>query len=132
MGYDIYIGNAEIAPIESNSTVYSCVVKEIFLDDAPTLTNKSNVLLVGYWHWEDFCKEVGLEEFFFLPGKGLMVNTWDAVILKKSHLETIQQTLVRWKEKHHEPNTTQYILIWLEFWVRWALENCERPAIYNS
>ena len=23
-------------------------------------------------------------------------------------------------------------LLWLEFWIKWALENCERPAISNS
>lgn len=23
-------------------------------------------------------------------------------------------------------------LIWLDWWVRWALKNCKRPAIYNS
>ena len=22
-------------------------------------------------------------------------------------------------------------LIWLDWWVQWALKNCERPAIYN-
>lgn len=34
----------------------------------------------------------------------------------------------------HNPNADMHLvrLTWLEWWVRWAVANCERPAIYNS
>jgi len=32
---------------------------------------------------------------------------------------------------HEDLDATLARLTWLEFWIRWALDNCEHPAIYN-
>lgn len=37
-----------------------------------------------------------------------------------------------WKEIDNGTDHVLARLLWLEFWIKWALENCERPAIANS
>jgi len=37
-----------------------------------------------------------------------------------------------WKEVDNGTDPTLARLMWLEFWFRWAVENCKRPIVQNS
>lgn len=37
-----------------------------------------------------------------------------------------------WKEVDNGKDPTLARLMWLEFWFRWALENCKRPIVQNT
>jgi hypothetical protein len=60
------------------------------------------------------------------------------VLLKKKHLKKITSAKEQWMLNHsQEPGWLENKdgvlakLIWYEWWIKWALNNCEYPAIYN-
>jgi hypothetical protein len=97
--------------------------------------------------WSDFCETVGLEDMFFLhlPSGG-GIEAKGMIQLNKKHLELVSRSLVGYKAKVKIPPGFQEIherthpsmpeydgylarLIWLEFWIRWALSSCKMPAL---
>lgn len=131
-------------------------------DDAPSfpgdeMTGKSNSRHPGYSQWADFLRDVGLYSLFLdrESGRALMQNHPGCTMLTRADHEQIAAALDRWRTKHpgkvpgwdptlkgmaavtgegadpkYDGNLAR--LIWLEWWVRWALANCKTPAIYNS
>lgn len=153
MGYSITIGNAfcqddltfDVDEVESS-------LAPAFPHD--DLSNHRNARHPSYSAWTDFVNEVGLYDLF-LGFDGLLRSHPGIEPLTKEHLAVIQTALERWQVKATlppgfagDPKPTpsgQWVsedagkydhqlarLIWLEWWVRWALENCERPAIRNT
>lgn len=132
------------------------VRKEIKIPDAPTfpndeMTGNSNNRHPGYIGWSEFCKRAGLYDLFFNHATGLMREHPGHVTLEEQHACVISKALERWKQAH--PNAAPGFdvpypwqegygvplgydpilarLLWLDWWVRWALEHCEHAAIYN-
>lgn len=141
--------------INGKTVYYKPIVKEIKQDDAPTfpndeMTGNGNDRHPSYWGWSHFCDITGLTPLFFDQEAGLMREHPGLQPLHAEHALVIDQALKRWKEAH--PNTepgfekfdfmtgessnygydaTLARLIWLDWWVKWALKNCENPAIRN-
>lgn len=176
MGYDIYIGEITMQPIDDEEAAYmledGCTLEharvidgktvyykpyvgEIKQDDAPTfpndeMTGNSNNRHPAYTGWSHFCDVTGLSALFFNNEDGLMREHPGIQPLKPEHALTIDQALKRWKEAHPhavpgfeawDPLDRNCIevgydailarLIWLDWWVKWALKHCEMPAIRN-
>lgn len=78
--------------------------------------------------------------------EGLIAQHPGVAVLCDGDLQEVRRALAEWKAKH--PDTvpgfgnwdggdshydyTLARLIWLEFWIAWALKNCERPAFGNT
>lgn len=145
---------------EYSPSAYWYVEGEV-LDDAPyssDLTGKSNERSPSYTGWSDFVDEAGLRNLFYNSEKtGLMDHHPGIARLTKTHARIIRTALEDYRLAHpnavasfceckscegpwskseepHNPNAdgTLVRLTWLDFWVNWAVENCERPGIYNS
>ena len=148
MSYDIYIGQLENGR-----------VGEIFNPDAPLfsgdeMTGQSNGRHPGYRQWDEFCREAGIFALFF-GSNGLMVRHPGSQLLKTEHLDVIKNALEKRKKlinltpgwcncqkcdsffrrnnniKHVEYDNILARLLWLEYWVDWALKNCDCPSVYN-
>lgn len=160
MGYSIRIGNAEVVTDTSDNQLYAgWEVKDRINSDAPSfegdeVTGNTNHRMPSYSQWAKFCKDVGLYDTFFNESSGLMVEHPGCKILTKYHLEVFEKALEKrnkenslpaglsnqYKEnefaKVDESNLThdyhKVRLIWLIWWTKWALQNCEYPAIYNT
>lgn len=152
MAYDIYIGNAVPTTIEEDDGSYYSVwggvtVNRVELEDAPSfpndhMTGKGNSRHPGYGQWADFCSAVGLTDLFFNKAHGLMRVHPGTFKLEFEHLVTVRDALYEYREAHPDAvpgwhdvdrveNGNLARLLWLEFWIDWALKNCERPAIHN-
>lgn len=157
MGYDIYIGNGEMSQVEGKSPYsrivkgetiyYKPFVKRIERPDAPffpgdEMTGKSNARYPSYRAWDDFCKAIGLYGLFFDKPDGLMLDQPYYSTLSKFHSLQISAAVCNWKIEY--PNSIARFgdeypaedailarLLWLDWWVSWALQNCETPGIYN-
>ena len=143
MGYSIKIGNAVpnfIRDIEGDVLEAYWSVEPATSENAPVfdndqVTGNSNKRLPGYTGWFDFLDATGLRKLF----SKLFAAHPGCVILHQEHYDEIHNALEKYKQHHHlppgflpgqDPNLAR--LMWLEFWVKWALENCETPAIRNS
>jgi hypothetical protein len=112
----------------------------------------------GYGQWSEFLQRVGLYELFFESDSGLMRRHPGASLLRQSDADAIRAALDRWRSIHpgtvpgwcecvgcrpyrrpeaeappHDANLDPNLarLIWLDWWVGWALANCKVPAIRN-
>jgi hypothetical protein len=165
MGYNIYIGNAELksswpdpADEYSDPPVAEWVVEGMIHADAPYSSDSghSNSRDPSYTGWAEFCREVGIEEWMLKRYEGKMGYHPGCSALTKEDASFLTTLLNDYKEKHpteeacwcecsscqygkktdikHNPNASGTLvrLTWLTWWVNWAVENCERPAIYNS
>lgn len=154
MGYDIYIGEADLEICEYDNAV-RIIVKKTTHPSAPFfrndgMTGRGNSRHPSYHGWSIFCKETGLIDLFFNEETGLMRSHPGSYSLTQSVLEIICNALERRKQYAKEkgliaefpenfigndpvPNADPHLarLMWLEFWVRWALENCKNPTIVN-
>lgn len=123
------------------------------------MTGNGNYRYPGYSAWADFCREAGLHDLFLdrEGGEALMQQHPGIARLLPEHLASVQFALGARKavsalppgfwgsdtfdrEKQAwvpSPDTGKYDpilarLMWLEYWMDWALRECEIPAIYNS
>ena len=154
MHHSIYIGQAGI-DIDQSGELRTFVLRRQS-DDAPKLVNdnwtgNSNGRHPQRNAWKSFLKEVGLYEFFFDEKVGLMRKEDTCFLLDALDLETIQNALKNRQKYADERGLTPGFhpdgftsdkkvenvdphlarLIWLEYWVKWAIANCDIPAIYN-
>lgn len=150
MGYIIKVGNA-IPRIDENSVLdwdIECVVHE----DCPTFfrdNSKENIRCPSYSVWGDFCEVVGLEDMFYLRAYGRTPKRAKGVVyLTVAHLEEVSNSLTKYRsavkippgfeEENYEltyltesPKYDGHLarLIWLEWWMKWAIANCKMPAL---
>lgn len=155
MGYNLTIGNAtpffektEYGELIAKWQVESDVHEQapLFVNDE--MTGQSNGRSPSYTAWADFCRATGLYDIFYSKEvESLLERHPGCVILTKEHAATITTALVayrlrvkdkrpgfvKWNESE-DPTVDAHLarLIWLEYWVRWAVENCETPALENS
>ena len=139
----------------------SVCVDEFKLDDAPhfphdEMTSNGNSRHPGYSQWSNFARQAGLHAFFFDKENGLMREHPGAFMLTQDHSEVVSNALSKWRREHQaiEPGWCGCVqccgrmgdkaakhvdrdgvlarLIWLDFWIRWAIGSCKVPAIYNG
>ncbi len=113
----------------------------------------------SYTGMSQFCKATGLSELFNGKEYGILREHPGSVLLVKEHLEAIRIAKNKWEAEHpnckdmlpkadespelnwHEMN--EYLetknfdwfyarLVWFEFWINWALENCKIPTFTNG
>ena len=153
MGYTFTIANA--VPVHSKSDYPYLEAKwEVQLassDQAPhfpgDITGSSNSRSPSYSVWADFCRTVGLYEFFYTPSGHLRAGHPGCIGITKEDADFVTAALSRYSAAatrppgfeaawdYHGPANYDYHLarlIWLEWWMRWAVEHCETPAIENT
>lgn len=154
MGFTITIGNAIPIFNKDDGELYaSWDVEDLSLEMAPTfvndgLTNNSNCRCPSYSVWDEFLKYAGLHELFMNKYDGLMRDHPGCFIIEKSHYNLVKAALDNKKlcaqlppgfnsEEDCISRNIKYDahlarLIWLEFWMKYAVDNCETPAIQNG
>lgn len=153
MGYTIRIGNAvpefskdydELwAGWRVDPASHDCA--PVFANDE--MTGNTNTRSPSYSGWHVFAEEVGLHDLFFKDYDGLMSSHPGCKMFTQQHLDEVQAALIKYQAKtdlpagfdewgadSENPKHDGYLarLIWLEWWMRWALANCETPAIDNT
>src|SRR5579859_7750711 len=160
MSYSIYIGNTEMRQVEDDEyttehariingkvVYFEPFVAEIRRDDG--MTGNSNGRHPAYSAWSEFCSTTGLYGLFFDDYDGLMHEHPGHAQLTREHWVIIHTALDIWRSSHpdatpgfekfswerEEPDVGYDAIlarrVWLEWWVRWSLENCEHAGIYN-
>lgn len=153
MGYTFTIGNA-IPVHDKTDFPYLTASWEVeptcdalaptFIND--TMTGNSNVRSPSYSVWSNFCHATGLYEFFFTPDGHLHAGHPGCCGITKEDVKTVTTALNRYQhaavlppgfekiEYNGPPNYDYHLarLMWLEWWMRWAVEHCETPAIQNT
>ena len=158
MSYDIYIGNAEIEydDVVRDSEMDDCRyevhvrVNHVTSPNAPVfvndeMTGNGNSRHPGYVQWSGALRAAGIYDLFFDENTGLMRRHPGCFPLVKNDLEVVQKARDEYVKKYpnasprfgtwdtpgSEEDAVLARLEWLVFWIAWALENCEHPAIYN-
>lgn len=161
MGYTFKIGNAVPEFSKDDGYLSArWVVEPMRRDDAPTfphdeMTGNGNDRSPSYSAWSEFCKATGIYDVFYDERGHLHAGHPGCVMLKRSDLERVKEAREAWQKTSTLPpgfegwsvydeatktSTTpdegKYDyqlarLIWLEWWMAWALDNCETPAIEN-
>jgi hypothetical protein len=141
MGYTIRIGNAVVA----DQDVESVHVKRTSRYDAPAFpgdyADQINERMPSYGTWESLAKQTGLKRLFFDKQRGLLSQNPGCAVLEPQHLHEVQSAieLLRTRFPEAAPRFDMSTedahlarLLWLEWWMGWAIANCELPAFYNS
>lgn len=152
MGYNITIGNAVPEFSKEGGELWAGWYCEVVsLPDAPTFpgdedTGNSNCRRPSYGAWQAFCKYADIYDVFYDETNTFRGGHPGCVILKRSDLERIREARIKIERASTlPPGFNEYYavglekydailarLIWLEWWMNWALTNCETPAIENS
>lgn len=156
MGYTIKIGNAfpffhkdvendELTAqwrVQSTSSLdaphnhFKSMPYECESDEALPIEALHNILRTSHADWGDFCRAANVFYVFHPMGSEFRGGSPGCSLLKKSDLIQIRYAKERCKltlldEIGISQEEILYLLNWLEFWIDWALENCETPAIEN-
>lgn len=158
MSYTILIGKAVLGPMdESGNAMPTWQVIRHEEADAPTfphdeMTGHSNRRCPSYAGWKEFLHMVGLESLFNNPKNGLMRQHPGCFRLNEDDFLDIDSALELYVD-HHPTHTPGFESIpeslglevapiaydgwlarlqWLHWWVRWALDHCKVPSIYNT
>ena len=147
MGYTFRIGHG-IARQEADEdtgalrTYWS--VEAVERPDAPLfvndeMTGQTNARYPSYSAWAEFCRETGISSLFYNERGREKAGHPGAQVIRPEDLALVQRALAAWRAKarkpagfgdDHDPLLAR--LIWLEYWMRWALENCANPIIKNT
>jgi hypothetical protein len=137
---------------------HGATVNAVTLPEAPAfaydeMSAHQNSRHPGYIAWGEFCDKTGLRDLFFREWYGLMSSHPGTFALRPEHLQEVREARERWQGDHPDAapgfewsplhgektpddgiRTRDAILarlLWLEWWMDWALRTCERPAIHN-
>lgn len=148
MGYNIYIGEAEIAAPSSDtrySTELSVRVKTASHPNAPEfdgdrLNGKINSRHPDYGAWMDFCLAADLHEMFFDADIGLFARHPGCCLVTPRHVARVGAAIDRWRSMYPDAapgfvgdqDPTLARLLWLHWWMTWAVASCKVPAIQNG
>lgn len=122
MSYTIKIGNRA-----KTSGEYE--VEDVEHPDAPAdgvPTDFTNSRWPSYTGWEYFTEQTGLHELFFHKKRGLMRKHPGIYPIKQEHVDEVMSVIVS------RAGTQKNQIIWLQYWMKWAIENCERPYFQNT
>lgn len=138
MGYSITIGEVQVGQLQCEEGQYTAPVyvsvqttPNAPIDNSPT--SRTNQRWPAYGSWQDFCDKTGLTSVFFDDNVGLMRNHPGVAELSTEHLRTVQAAASSLR-KHQPAIYEQHKdrIVWLEYWMEWALKNCVKPAVSNS
>lgn len=147
MGYTIIIGEMDIEYDQDLNRPYTFIsAKEKRLENAPAFgepTDYTNQRWPSYSSWEMFAKFVGLEDLFFdkMNVLCLIKSRPGYTPLTITHKKIVDEVYDKFKKKYpnvkakfdaSDENRWFCRLVWLKFWIDWALVNCERPVFYNG
>lgn len=138
MGYDIRIGRR----LErEDGTPF--VADEIVMD-APDFpgddgSNHANRRRPSYGSWQRFCDATGLHRMFYDRDAGLLANHPGIADLTPAHLAEVRRAIERYRKPRPgiEPGYGGSLdhdlarLLWLEWWMDWALKQDKPAAIEN-
>lgn len=148
MGYTITIGELEVTKSPDDGLDCDCIrfdAKGVMIADSPAFgepTDYTNSRWPSYSVWSSFMKAVGIYDVFF-DGRGHLIGGHPGVRLVTRELsDFVNGALVKYRAEN--PSVHPLLnegsesagwlcrLIWLDYWLNWALENCETPVIANS
>ncbi|WP_273430552.1 hypothetical protein [Chitinibacter tainanensis] len=147
MGYTFTIGELEVIKSEGDGLDCPCIsfgAKGISLKGSPAFgepTDSTNERWPSYCAWSDFLKDVELYDVFYSDNH--LIGGHPGIRLVTKDLQKIvSQRLIDFKTKHPELKPifdeenkhagSLCRLIWLDYWIEWALINCETPVIANT
>jgi len=158
MGYSITIGEFEISENPDDGIDCSCLSfgaesKEI--DSAPAFgepTDRCNMRWPSYSVWSDCLEHAGMKDLFFCeqghligghPGVRLITSELyseftDRKVAFEAKYPKVEATYGNQKSNFEgdpdnpECNSTYCRIIWLDYWLSWALRTCNTPVIANS
>lgn len=161
MGYTFKIGNAvpEFSK-EDDILSARWRVEAATHEKAPTfpndeMTGNSNSRSPSYTAWHEFCKEAKIMDIFYDERGRLHAGHPGCVKLTSDMLRKVSNAKAEFERivtkpagfcgfpiHNKETNNWEYPdegkydstlarLVWLEWWMSWALNNCETPAIEN-
>lgn len=148
MGYTITIGQLSIEKNPDDGIDCSCIsfgAEGARHDDAPAFgepADYTNSRWPSYGVWSDFMRATGLYDVFFYdrghligghPGVRLITPV---LALKVSHALVVYRMANPSAESvmREGDDASAWLcrLIWLDYWIGWAIKNCETPVIANS
>ena len=149
MGYTITIGDLEIGKSPEDAMECSGITldaKGVRHDDAPAFgepTDYTNSRWPSYSVWSDFMMATGLYDLFFTERGHLIGGHPGVRLITKPMVDRVGKALSNWRANHPEASAQLgdevseadawlCRLIWLDYWLRWSLENCDTPVIANS
>lgn len=135
-------------------------VESMELDEAPEFPNdemtaKSNSRSPSYSAWSNFCKDAGLYHVFYNSQGHLYGSHPGYIDIDQQMINEVEASVKVLQAKstkppgfegfpkydpilgdHVTPDEGRYDYtlaraMWLEFWIKWAYNNCERPVIVN-
>ena len=153
MSYTFTIGNAvpkfnkeDFPDLDAHFEVEGASHPEAPVFPNDDMTGNGNSRSPSYTVWEDFARETGLHEFFFTERGHLHAGHPGCIGITPEDVDTIASALCQYRKKatlppgfegwgYEGPPRYDYHLarlIWLDWWCRWAVQNCETPAIENT
>lgn len=148
MGYSITIGEllVETYPDEAmECSGLRLTAKSVRRDDAPAYgepTDFTNERWPSYSAWHDFAESAGIFELLFDYGGNLIGGHPGVRLITVDMLNIVEAARINMESREPKPQSTMenytrengaYCrLLWLEYWMRWAIENCKTPVIANS
>lgn len=115
MGYNIYIGNAELESSWPTGSEYDnsypeakWVVAPLSLGQAPYFSDsdRGNGRDPSYSTWADFCREVGLYDWMLKQHEGKMGQHPGCAALFPSDAEMLTQKLEEYRQQHPNEEAT--------------------------
>ncbi len=105
-------------------------------EDAPQFGHfieKTNTFGRSYEGWKGFFRRVALYDYFYDPEFGKCHEHPGCVGLTVGDVMVLKDTYEAFKRSAYgkEDNIDFQVLTWLMYWVTWAVEHCETPAIQN-
>ena len=162
MGYTFTIGNAVPKFSKDDGELAAqWEVEPASSEFAPTfpndeMTGNGNMRSPSYSTWNTFCKDTGIHNVFYDDRGNITGGHPGCVMIKGSDMCLVREALARYRKiaslppgfegfpvfdeetkewkSADEGKYDGYLarLIWLEWWMDWALANCETPAIQNT
>ena len=148
MGYTITIGQLSIEKNIDDGLDCSCIsfgAEGVHDEKSPAFgepTDHENQRWPSYSAWSNFMRGVGLYDVFFYDSghligghPGVRLVTQDLVLAVQKALADYRQTNPDIKAEFTDGDVrTGFLcrLIWLDYWVNWAINNCETPVIANT
>lgn len=151
MGYTFKIGNAKpVFSKDYGELRAAWEVEPATSDSAPTFPNdettgNGNSRSPSYSVWADFCRQVGIYDLFYDDRGSLRAGHPGCAMITADDLSVVKEARQYYEAKvtlpprfegwdYEGPQRYDYHLariLWLEWWMDWALKNCETPAIEN-
>lgn len=157
MAYSLTLGEAKTDWDDRGVTVDA---KQERHENAPAFgepTDYTNSRWPSYSSWADFCTELGITDLMFSVRNGgagelevngkylppLIAQHPGHTPIQPEHLEFLRGKICEYKAlnpdhlaqfSEDDPNSDGHLCRaeWLDYWMTWALENCERPVFVNS